>query len=98
KPHGTPGFGTTANIVEGNYIGTEVTGTAALPNDTGVVIVQGANVNTIGGTTPAKRNLISGNTNDGVFLRDCNTFGNVIEGNYVGTKVTGAAALANGGN
>ena len=87
------------NIVEGSFVGTDPSGLAALPNGTnglgGIVIANGAsgNSNTIGGTTPAARNLISGNVGAGVVVG--NFSGNVIEGNFIGVDATGAAALGN---
>ena len=49
-------------MVEGNYIGTDITGTQAIGNNgSGVFLGVGATNNTIGGTTPAARNIISGN-------------------------------------
>ncbi len=87
--------GTTGNVVEGNYVGTEVTGTQPLGNVTGVVIAGGAVDNTIGGATAAARNVISGNSDEGVIIQDSGTTGNVVEGNYVGTDVTGSVPLAN---
>ena len=50
------------NVIEGNFIGTDVTGTTVLPN-TGVAGVFVSNVpnNTIGGTTAETRNVLSGN-------------------------------------
>src|ERR1051326_6170076 len=52
------------NVVAGNYIGTDATGTGsfAAPNNGSGVFMNSAN-NTIGGLTPADRNLISGNGN-----------------------------------
>ena len=59
------GAGTTGTVVAGNKIGTNLAGTAALPNNGfGIAILQ-ATATTIGGTTPAARNVISGNTNAG---------------------------------
>jgi hypothetical protein len=82
------------NRVEGNLIGTDVTGTLALGNFYGVLIDGGtANNNTIGGTAPGAGNLISGNRLDGVELMQCHT--NVVEGNLIGTDVTGTQALGN---
>ena len=53
------------NLVEGNLIGTNAAGTAALGNGlTGVYV--GAASNTIGGTTAAARNVISGNGTVGI--------------------------------
>src|SRR5439155_671970 len=70
---------------------------APIPNDRGVFI-WGAPSNTIGGTTPAARNIISGNTGDGVFVYTNTATLNVIEGNYIGTNITGTIALANQSN
>ncbi len=83
-----------ANIVEGNYIGTDVTGVRALGNHWVGVTVWSGSGNTIGGTTAASRNVISGNSRDGVALDY--TKGNVVEGNYIGTDVTGTSAVGNG--
>jgi hypothetical protein len=78
------------NVVEGNYLGTDVTGTRRMGNSVGVFVLSGSN-NRIGGTTPAERNLISAN-DAGVVLSGSN---NVVEGNYIGTDVTGTASLGN---
>jgi hypothetical protein len=82
------------SIVEGNYIGTDVTGTRALGNHGYGVTLWASSVTTLGGTTAAARNLISGNDSAGVYLYQ--THGNVVEGNYIGTDVTGTSALGNG--
>jgi hypothetical protein len=84
--------------VQGNYIGTNAAGTSALPNLNGVVLgIAGAGVqnNTIGGTAAAARNLISGNTQHGIFLGGAVTSGNVIQGNFIGINAAGTAAIAN---
>ncbi|MDQ4043151.1 MAG: hypothetical protein M3118_04970 [Actinomycetota bacterium] len=61
------GPGTTGNKVEGNFIGTDTSGTQDLGNSIrGVAIVTGASNNTIGGTVAEARNIISGNDDDGV--------------------------------
>src|SRR4029077_4175841 len=85
--------GTNNNTVLGNYIGTDVTGTIAKPNGgAGVSIFGGARSNTIGGTTPAARNIISGNNFQGIAVGGVgNTLGttmgpmqNLVQGNYIG--------------
>jgi hypothetical protein len=81
------------NVVEGNYLGTDVAGTMAVANNYGVETTSGANNNRIGGTEPGKRNLISGNKGYGVELLSS---GNVVQGNYIGTDVTGTMAVSNG--
>ena len=90
------GTGATANIVSGCYIGTNATGTTAMPNTfPGVEIVGGAHGNTIGGTTAAARNLISGNSAQGVSIHDSGTTTNMVQGNYIGLNATGTAAIPN---
>jgi len=84
-----------ANRIEGNFIGTDPSGTLNRGNtDDGVNIFDGASRNVIGGTTPAARNVISGNACNGVFVSGAND--NTIQGNYVGTDKTGIRGLANG--
>ncbi len=79
------------NTIEGNFVGTDSSGTAALPNGNGGVVAVGGG-NTIGGITPDTRNLISGNIGVGV---DVQSGGTVVEGNFIGTDVTGTLALGN---
>jgi uncharacterized repeat protein (TIGR01451 family)/CSLREA domain-containing protein len=87
------------NDIMGNYIGTDVNGTAAIPNDSGGVMIIDAEVNTIGGTSDAARNLISGNAGIGVSIvnsdEDGDADGNVIQGNYIGADVSGTTVLSN---
>ncbi len=91
------GSGTSSNVVEGDHIGTNSAGTGALANDiNGLDIISGATSNTVGGTTAGARDVISGNMYGGVVLADSGTSHNVVEGDYIGTDVTGAKALANG--
>jgi hypothetical protein len=79
------------NRIEGNLIGTNATGTAALGNLDGGVLITGASNNTVGGATPAARNVISGNTHTGVFIFDGQN--NRVLGNFIGTDATGHTAL-----
>ncbi len=77
--------------IQGNFVGTDVTGTSPVGNDDGVVLIGDGSV--VGGTAPGAKNLISGNT-DGIRI-----FGNAnqVEGNLIGTDVTGTLPLGNGG-
>jgi titin len=84
------------NLVVGNYIGTDVTGNIAVPNTTNGVHNQASHTNTIGGTTPGARNVISGNKQDGVLLASHGSAGNKVLGNYIGTNAAGSAKLGNG--
>ena len=81
-------------MVEGNYIGTNATGTAAVANNIWRLSSNAPN-NTIGGTTAGARNVISGNCVVRCFHQRVYGFGNVVEGNYIGTNATGTAAVAN---
>jgi hypothetical protein len=91
--------GTTGNIVIGNYIGTEITGTAALGNKhAGVSVGGGAQNNTIGGSTTSARNVISGNGNSGIEVVHSGTNGNIISGNFIGVDATGNSGLGNAGS
>jgi titin len=89
--------GANGNLVLGNYIGTTLAGSARLANGNHGVIVSGGTGNVIGGTVPAARNLISGNSGSGIFLSGASSTGTLIQGNYVGTDVTGSLAISNGG-
>jgi hypothetical protein len=81
-----------SNVIAGNYIGTDVTGTVPAANgSSGVNILSGSN-NVIGGTTPADRNLLSGNAGYGLAISGSNT---QVLGNFIGTDVSGFAALGN---
>ncbi len=83
-----------SNTLQGNYIGTNASGTAAIGNSaTGVHITANASGNTIGGVAAGAGNLISGNANSGVFIDASNT---TIKGNLVGTNAAGTGAIRNG--
>ena len=94
-------FGGSANLVQGNLIGVNATGTAILPNGQNGVRLDQANGNLIGGGMAAARNLISGNTGDGILFEvdsdGSSASNNVVQGNYIGSDVTGMNALGNVG-
>jgi hypothetical protein len=84
------------NRIEGNFIGTDPSGTLDLGNGTNGVKSAGSTFNTIGGATPDKRNVISGNNGLGVFIFSGGN--NRVEGNLIGTKKDGISALGNSDN
>ncbi|MGH8883073.1 MAG: hypothetical protein ACRD0P_37985, partial [Stackebrandtia sp.] len=88
------GGGATGNTIEGNYIGTDVTGEIDRGNGEGVTVFLPGATNTIGGSTTAARNVISGNGFAGVLL--IATSGQVVRGNYIGTDDDGNTDLGNG--
>jgi CSLREA domain-containing protein len=80
--------------VEGNYIGTDRTGKLRVPNaNHGVIVENGSEFNVIGCEVLDGDNLISGNTDAGVFITDTDSC--AVQGNFIGTDRTGKAALAN---
>jgi hypothetical protein len=84
-----------ATLVQGNYIGTNSAGTAALGNSRYGVLATGSSPDaTIGGTMPGAGNLISGNGANGVHLISIFN-GITVQGNWIGTDVTGMAPLGN---
>ena len=90
------GTGTKSNTVADNFIGTNNAGTAALPNTSaGISIFGGAQSNIIGGPTAASRNIISGNTFQGITISDSGTKSNQVLSNYVGLNAAGTAAIPN---
>jgi parallel beta-helix repeat protein len=90
------GAGTTGNLIQGNRIGTNAAGTAALGN-TSVGIDLRAPQTTIGGAAAGAGNLISGNRAAGIQVFGADATLNQIQGNRIGTDVTGMVDLGNSG-
>jgi len=86
------GSSSTGNLIQGNLIGTDITGTIDLGNRLDGVAVSGVN-NTVGGTTPAARNIISGNGRKGINV----SYGSgiLVQGNFIGTDITGKLPIGN---
>lgn len=82
---------TTKSTVDGNFIGSDPSGATALGNAGNGIYIEGSQ-NTIGGTKPGARNLISGNSRNGILISGV---GNEVLGNYVGTNAAGTASLGN---
>jgi parallel beta-helix repeat protein len=82
----------TGNVVQGNRVGVDATGTRALANGFYGIEIQTAN-NTIGGAAQTERNVFSGNAKAGVVLWTTAATANTIQGNYIGTDAAGSAKL-----
>src|SRR5262249_25708513 len=96
----SPGFRLrqcSSNRLDTNLVGTDPTGRVALPNSDGVRL-EDCSSNHIG--EPGKGNLISGNTLDGVHIEHIagDTDLNTVQGNRIGTDLSGTRALGNGGD
>ena len=90
------GVGATGNVISGNYIGTDSTGNADQGNGgNGIYIASGASGNVIGGSSPADRNIISGNNQSGILITGTGTDTNTVSGNYIGINAGGGASLPN---
>lgn len=99
------GANTTNTTIVNNYVGLNDLGNPVGPSNNtggGVVIERGAQNVTVGGTTLNERNVISGNTGDGIIIRGSNAFqptsNNTIIGNYIGTRVGGSLTGPGYGN
>ncbi len=86
----------TGNIITGNFIGTNPTGTVAIPNTLdGIGLADAVNtlIGGFGANMPAARNIISGNGRHGIRL--VGSIGNRISGNFIGTQADGISPLGN---
>ncbi len=93
------GGAATDNLVQGNLIGTDITGTVDLGNSDSGIVILGASNNITGGIVSGARNVISGNGplaggGTGMVMAGGAT-ANVVQGNFIGTDVTGTTSLGN---
>jgi hypothetical protein len=86
------GIGTAANVVRGNFIGTDAGGSSALGNAQHGVHVSGGAVD-----SRIVANLIAGNMGSGIRIDGSGTDRTVVQGNSIGTDAAGGAAIANAG-
>jgi IPT/TIG domain/S-layer homology domain len=89
-------IGAPNTTIQGNLIGTDATGSFAIPNGIGIAVaaVGGGSI-LIGGTQPGAGNVISGNTVMGLWITQ-NPSGVTLHGNRIGTTADGAGPLGNG--
>lgn len=90
-----------ANVIEGNNIGVDVTGTTPITNELGVLVLGGASANIIGGQRASATgcdgacNVIAGNQGAGVVITGTATTNNIIAGNNIGVNIAATAAISN---
>src|SRR5262249_9231199 len=98
--NGRDGIGVTivnSMTIQGNFVGTDINGTAALGNPSFGVDISNSGGALVGGSSAAARNIASGNGQDGIIIRgNISSAGNTVQNNYAGTDVTGTVALGNG--
>ena len=84
---------TTGTLLLRNLVGTDISGAAAIPNGSVGVFISGGTGTVIGGLAAATGNVISGNTFTGMTINSAaNT---IVQQNFVGTDITGGAAVPN---
>lgn len=91
------------SVFQGNFIGTDATGTQSIPNDDSGLLISGfydvGETTLIGGSEPGEGNVISGNFDDGIVVTTVLSAAAepvmFIQGNYIGVDVTGNAPLPN---
>jgi len=95
------GSAAVGNVLEGNFIGTDAAGTYAAGRvwgSAGIINREAASDTRIGGTSPAQRNVISGNAYVGIYTYDVGTSGLVVQGNLVGLSPSGGQIGPNRGH
>jgi CSLREA domain-containing protein len=84
------------DTVAGNFVGTNPQGSAAEPNQNDGIHISNSSSSTIGGLTPAARNIASGNQIDGIHVVGSTASpatGNLIKGNFVGVNASGTGSV-----
>ena len=85
------------NVISGNVLGMDPSALIARPNQNGIVLeASNPGGNTIGGLTPADRNIISGNSNHGIISDNDGTAGNTIVGNFFMQNVVAYETASSG--
>ena len=82
-------------VVDGNYIGTDLTGKSAIPNGLAGIYVSGVTNVTIGDIIPGSGNVISGNNGYGVQIVNPTTQLIRLQGNFIGVGADGIVPLGN---
>ncbi|MSQ99457.1 MAG: CSLREA domain-containing protein [Xanthomonadales bacterium] len=86
--------GAISTMIQGNYIGTNLAGTAAIPNGKGIWLTATRGT-VVGGASSGEGNVVSGNTIEGIWANGPNSTPNIMQGNRIGTNAAGTSALPN---
>ncbi len=84
-----------SNVIQGNFIGLDLTGTNAPGNSRDGFYVSSPR-NMIGGAAPGLGNFISGNIGNGIQVASPNASNNIVQGNFIGVAGNGSAPRGNG--
>ncbi len=92
-------FGSSHTTIQGNKIGTDITGMNVIGNDGDGILMVNSEYNLVGGVVSGEGNLISGNgaiwvANGGINING-NSENNIVQGNKIGTDVSGMYPLGN---
>jgi hypothetical protein len=93
-PFGSP---SPSNVIQGNLIGTDISGSLPIGNHMFGVWIQDSSANLVGGVTPQAANVISSNFFGGVRIEGSGARSNSVVGNKIGTSSSGSPPLPNGG-
>ena len=83
------------NVIQANYIGVDLSGAQASPNQFAGLIISDSMNNRIGGAASVDGNVISGNAGDGIRIEGSQSLGNFIQGNLIGTDAQASTAIPN---
>ena len=89
-------FGSEGTTVGANLIGLDVTGSSAIPNAMNGLGIFASTTTTVGGSVSTVRNIISGNIEDGILVKETGSTATEIYGNFIGIDIAGASAVPNG--
>src|SRR5262249_19037206 len=85
------------DLIRGDFIGTDVTGTQALGNGGFGIEVNNVTEVVIGDSSANGRNVISANSAGGISFHGKNASLNAVDNNFIGTQADGVSPLGNGG-